>query len=70
MTALLVSRREYLRSLLSLLAASLLLGGGLLLLTLGRMGPWTGGVLLGTVPLRAAVYGLCLLPPGSGPFGI
>ena len=63
-TALLVSRREYLRSLLSLLAASLLLGGGLLLLTLGRMGPWTGGVLLGTVPLRAAVYGLCLLPPG------
>ena len=63
LTALMLSRREYLRSLLSLLAASLLLGGGLLLLTLGRMGPWTGGVLLGTVPLRAAGYGLCLLPP-------
>ena len=63
-TALLMSRREYVRALLSLFAASLLLGGGLLLLTLGQAGPWTGGVLLGTVPLRAAVYGLCLLPPG------
>lgn len=62
-TALLVGRREYLRSLLSLFAASLLLGGGLLLLTLGRTGPWTGGVLLGAVPLRTAVYGFCLLPP-------
>ena len=61
-TALLMSRKEYLRALLSLLAASLLLGGGLLLLTLGRAGPWTGGVLLGTVPLRVAIYGLCLLP--------
>lgn len=63
-TALCVSRREYGRALLSLLIASLLLGGGLLLLTLGQAGPWTGGVLLGTVPLRAAVYGLCLLPLG------
>lgn len=62
-TALLVSRREYLRALLSLLASSLLLGGALLLLTLGRTGPWTGGVLLGTLPLRAAVYGACLLAP-------
>ena len=61
-TALLISRREYLRALLSLFEASLLLGGGLLLLTLGRIGPWTGGVLLGTVPLRAAIYGACLLP--------
>lgn len=63
-TALILSRREYLRSLLSLAASSLLLGGGLLLLTLGRTGPWTGGVLLGTVPLRTAIYGLCLLTPG------
>ena len=63
-TAFLISRREYLRSLLSLFAASLLLGGGLLLFTLGRSSPWTGGVLLGTVPLRAAIYGLCLLIPG------
>lgn len=63
LTALLISRKEYLRALLSLFAASLLLGGGLLLLTLGWTGPWTGGVLLGTVPLRVAVYGLCLLPP-------
>ena len=61
-TALLLSRREYLRALLSLFLASLLLGGGLLLLTLGRTGPWIGGVFLGTVPLRAAIYGLCLLP--------
>lgn len=62
-TALLVSRREYFRALLSLFTSSLLLGGGLLLLTQGRAGPWTGGVLLGTVPLRAAIYSLCLLPP-------
>ena len=34
-TALLLSRKEYLRSLLSLFTASLLLGGGLLLFTLG-----------------------------------
>ena len=61
-TALLLSRKEYFRALLSLLASSLLLGGGLLLLTLGQNGPWTGGVLLGTVSLRVAVYGLCLLP--------
>lgn len=63
-TALVLSRREYLRALLSLLVASLLLGGGLLLVTLSRSGPWTGGVLLGTVPLRVAIYGLCLLIPG------
>ncbi len=62
-TALIVSRREYLRALLSLFAASLLLGGGLLLVTLDRAGPWTSGVFFGTVPLRAAVYGFCLLPP-------
>lgn len=61
-TALIVSRKEYLRALLSLFASSLLLGGGLLLLTLGQGGPWTGSVLPGTVPLRAAIYGLCLLP--------
>ena len=61
-TALLISRREYLRALLSLFEASLLLGGGLLLLTLGRAGPWTGGVLLGTVPLRVVIYGFCVLP--------
>jgi len=60
-TALFVSRREYLRALLSLAAASLLLGGGMVLLTWGRAGP-VQGVYLGTVPLRAAVYGLCLLP--------
>ncbi|MBQ9923771.1 MAG: sigma-E processing peptidase SpoIIGA [Clostridia bacterium] len=60
-TALLMSRREVLRSLLSLFAASLLMGGGMLLLTMGQAGP--GGVFLSTVPLRAAVYGLCLLPP-------
>ena len=60
-TALLMSRREVLCSLLSLFAASLLMGGGMLLLTMGQAGP--GGVFLGTVPLRAAVYGLCLLPP-------
>ena len=63
MTALLMSRKEYFRALISLFAASLLLGGGLLLLTLGRSGPWTGGVFLGTVPLRAAIYSFCLLPP-------
>lgn len=63
LTALVLSRREYLRSLLSLLLASLILGGGMLLFTLGRSGPWTGGVFLGAVPLRAAVYGLALLPP-------
>lgn len=63
MTALLMSRKEYIRALISLFAASLLLGGGLLLLTLGRSGPWTGGVFLGTVPLRAAIYSFCLLPP-------
>ena len=61
-TALLISRREYLRAFLSLFEASLLLGGALLLLTLGRTGPWTGGVLLGTVPLRVAIYGFCVLP--------
>ena len=33
----------------------------MLLLTMGQAGP--GGVFLSTVPLRAAVYGLCLLPP-------
>ena len=60
-TALLMSRREVLRSLLSLFAASLLMGGVMLLLTMGQAGP--GGVFLSTVPLRAAVYGLCLLPP-------
>ena len=60
-TALLMSRREVLRALLSLFAASLLMGGGMLLLTMGQAGP--GGVFLSTVPLRAAVYGLCLLPP-------
>ena len=61
-TALLISRKEYLRSLLSLFAASLLMGGALLLLTLGQTGPWTGGVLPGTVPLRIAIYGFCVLP--------
>ena len=35
MTALLMSRKEYFRALISLFAASLLLGGGLLLLTQG-----------------------------------
>lgn len=60
-TALLMSRREVLRALLSLFAGSLLMGGGMLLLTMGQAGP--GGVFLSTVPLRAAVYGLCLLPP-------
>ena len=53
-TAFLVGRREYLRAVLSLLVASVILGGALLLLT--------GGTLLGALPLRVGVYSLCLLP--------
>lgn len=58
-TALLLYPHGFFRGLISLLGASLLLGGSLVLLLQGQ---WRGGVLLCTVPVRTALYAFVLLP--------
>ncbi len=57
--------RDYMRGLLSVLVAAMLLGGLLLLATLLLGGGIQGGVLIGTVPIRAALAGgvIALLLP-------
>lgn len=56
--------RDYMRGLLALYIAAMLLGGLMLLVTLLLGGSVSGGVLIGTVPLRAAllasVLAICL----------